>query len=68
MQRKKNDFQYPHFAPETLVDEDYAPPGSLYYPGFYLAHENSDCCWCEPVYLGEDDEGNLMFEHRRDIQ
>lgn len=66
MEKKKglDSVEYPDLFTPTF-DEDVALNKTLHIPGFLLAHEDSDTCWCEPIctYAGDDD-GFDVFTHR----
>lgn len=54
--------------PEDFVPEygyDHCLPGTISIDGFYLLHQNSPNCWCEPYIteFSEEDDGWLC-EHR----
>ena len=41
---------------------------TLHFPGFFLAHEDSEHCWCEPELTQVDEDGDPTQYTHRELQ
>jgi hypothetical protein len=61
----------PHLS-SIVYNPPHLPPGSaarsgpiIHYEPFYMAHEEDEFCWCEPILIHLDDEtGDAYYCHR----